>query len=101
MITFSSAAPAGFESAGDWDGIWFYDGTSGGTILDYCKYLYGGGYSGNSGNLNFHNETAGVPVISNCQISNSGAWGVYLTNDANPSLSDNTFTSNASGDSNK
>ena len=87
MITFSSSAPAGFGSPGDWDGIWFYNGTTNGNILDYCIISYGGGYSSNSGNLNFHNETVGVPVISNCQISNSAAWGFYLNVNANPTLS--------------
>ncbi len=99
-ITFSSAAPAGFESAGDWDGIWFYDGTSNGSILDNCIISYGGGYSSNSGNLIFYNDVAEVPVISNCEISNSAAWGIYLQGGANPTLTDNTFISNASGDSN-
>lgn len=100
QIVFSSAAPSGFESAGDWDGIWFYDGTSGGTILDHCTISFGGGYSSNSGNLIIKNEAAGVPVISNCQIQSSGSWGIYLDNGAQPTLTDNIFGSNALGDTN-
>jgi parallel beta-helix repeat protein len=100
MITFSSAAPAGFGSAGDWDGIWFYGGTGNGSILDYCNISDGGGYTSSSGNLIIQNKAAGVPVISNCQISNSAAWGIYLKSGANPTLTDNNFVDNALGDIN-
>ena len=99
-ITFTSAAPAGFASAGDWDGIWFYDGTSNGSILDHCTISYGGGYSQSSGNINVKTNTAGVPVISNSLIEHSGAWGIYTDNDASPTLENNTFSNNALGDTN-
>ena len=101
MITFTSSAPVDFRSAGDWDGIWFYNGTPGGNVLDYCTISYGGGYGNNSGNLNFHNETVGTPVISNCQISHSAAWGGYLNVNSNPILSDNVLSNNSSGDWNR
>jgi parallel beta-helix repeat protein len=97
-IVFTSGAATGFETPGDWDGIWFYDGTGAASILDHCILSYGGGYGSNSGNLNIQNESAGIPVISNCQIENSAAWGVYLGNNADPTLTDNTFSNNASGD---
>lgn len=100
QITFTSAAPDGFESAGDWDGIWFRDGTGNNTILDNCIISYGGGYSSNSGNLNIQNEAAGVPVISNCQIEHSAAWGIYMDINSNPTLTDNSFANNVSGDTN-
>ena len=99
-ITFTSGASSGSETAGDWDGIWFYDGVGNGTILDNCIVSYGGGYSTNSGNLNIKNEAAGIPEITNCQIENSGAYGIYMDNNANPTLTNNTFTNNASGDTN-
>jgi parallel beta-helix repeat protein len=101
LITFTSSAPAGSEAPGDWYGIWFYDGTSNGTILDNCVVAFGGGYSDNSGNLCVLNQTAGVPVISNCQIRNSANWGIYLENNAAPTLTDNIFGNNASGDTNQ
>jgi len=100
MITFSSAAAAGSESAGDWDGIWFYGGTGNGSILDYCNISYGGGYTSSSGNLTIQNAAEGVPVISNCQISNSAAWGIYMKNGTSPTLTDNNFADNALGDIN-
>jgi parallel beta-helix repeat protein len=99
-ITFTSAAPAGFESQGDWDGIWFYNGTGNGTILDNCVISYGGGYSSNSGNLNMLNQAPGIPEISNCLIENSGSYGIYLGNNASPTLTNNTFSNNVSGDTN-
>ena len=46
------------------------------------------------------NEAVGIPVISMCQIENSAAWGIYLDNSANPTLTDNIFGNNASGDTN-
>lgn len=101
LITFTSSAPADFRSAGDWDGIWYYNGTASGNVLDYCLISYGGGHSGSSGNLNFHNETVGTPVISNCQITHSAAWGGFRNVSSNPVLSDNVFSNNASGDMNR
>ncbi len=99
-IIFTSSAPAGSESAGDWDGIYFYDGTANGTILDNCTISYGGGYSNNSGNLSIVNDKAGIPEIINCRIENSAAWGIYLGNSASPTLTNNTFSNNALGNSN-
>ena len=98
-ITFTSAAPAGAESPGDWDGIWFEDGTGNGSLLDNCRISYGGGYSNNSGNVIVRDAPAGLPVISNCQIENSEAYGIYIYN-SSPTLTDNIFGNNALGDTN-
>jgi parallel beta-helix repeat protein len=95
-ITFTSAAPAGFENPGDWHGIFFYDGTGSQTILDYCNVLYGGGWISASGNLNVQDCAAGVPMISNCSISYSENWGIYIQN-ASPTLTSNTYSNNALG----
>lgn len=100
-ITFTSSAAAGFEAAGDWDGIWFDDGTGNGSVLDHCLISFGGGYSNNSGNVLVRNKTAGVPVISNCQIEHSAAYGIYLASGASPTLTDNIFGNNALGDTNQ
>ena len=98
-ITFTSAAAAGYENPGDWDGLWFYSGTGNQTILDYCNISYGGGYSAYSGNLILDNTAAGVPTITNCYISDSESYGIFLEN-ASPTLSGNTFSNNAQGDYN-
>jgi len=99
-ITFTSSAPDGFEAPGDWDGIWFHDGASNGSVLDNCIISFGGGYSSNSGNINVLNDATGIPVISGCRIMNSAKYGIYLGNNAAPTLSDNVFSGNASGDTN-
>ncbi len=101
QITFTSGALAGFEAPGDWDGIWFDSGTGNGSILDHCVISYAGGYSSNSGNVTVRNSTASVPLISNCEISHSGAYGIYLANNANPELTGITYQNNALGDTNK
>lgn len=100
MITFSSAAPAGFESVGDWDGIWFYEGTGNSSILDNCIISYGGGYTSSSGNLTIQNKSEGIPVISNSQISGSAAWGIFVKSGSNPTQTDNSFENNVLGDIN-
>ncbi len=101
LITFTSGASEGSQVAGDWDGIWFYDGTRTGTLMNNCLISYGGGYSSNSGNLTISNSTAGVPVISNCEISHSAGWGIFVVSGATPTLTDNTFMDNALGDVNQ
>jgi PKD repeat protein len=101
LITFTSGAPEGYESAGDWDGIWFDNGTGNNTVLDNCIVAFGGGYGSNSGNLNVVNENPGVPSITNCQITNSGAWGIYVNNQSSASVTDVTYENNSSGDINQ
>jgi parallel beta-helix repeat protein len=98
-ITFTSAAGAGYENPGDWDGIWFYSGTGAQSIMDYCNISYGGGYSEYSGNLFIEDAAVGVPTITNCYISDSESYGIYLEN-ASPTMSGNTFSNNALGDYN-
>jgi parallel beta-helix repeat protein len=97
QITFTSAAPEGSKAAGSWDYIGFYDGTSSGSILDYCIVEFGGK---SRGNVYCSNTSAGTPTISNCTIRNSGEYGIYVGGDASPSLSGNTFSNNNSGDTN-
>jgi len=99
IITFTSAAGAGYENPGDWDGLWFYSGTGAQTILDYCKISYGGGYSDYSGNIILDNTPVNVPTISNCTITYSSSYGIYLDN-ASPTLSGNTLNNNAQGNFN-
>jgi PKD repeat protein len=100
-ITFTSGAPEGFESPGDWDGIWFDNGTGSNTVLENCIVAYAGGYGSNSGNLNVVNENPGVPSITNCQITHSGAWGIYVNNQSSASVTDVTYANNSSGDINQ
>ncbi len=47
MITFTSSAAT--KSAGDWDYIWFDEGASKISSMQFCLVEYGGGYSDNYG----------------------------------------------------
>ncbi|HYX05460.1 MAG TPA: hypothetical protein VE912_01880, partial [Bacteroidales bacterium] len=77
----------------------FYDGTSNGSILNNCDFSYGGGYSSLSGMVVCNDTPAGLPVISNCDFSNSSSWGIYVSPYAGPQIdNNNTFSQNASGD---
>lgn len=96
-ITFTSAAPEGSKTAGSWDYIGFYNGTSSGSILDYCTIEYGGS---SRGNIYCTNTSAGTPTISNCTIRNSANYGINVSGGASPTLTGNTFANNVSGDTN-
>lgn len=97
-IEFSSAAPAGSASAGDWGCIFFEEGTSGGTIMDNCDFLYGGGYSSSYGMIDIDDCGSNV-TISNCNFAHSQYHGISIdTSSANPTLTNNTFTDIAGDD---
>ena len=96
-IFFTSASPA--PSNGDWDGIWFYEGTSPGTEFNHCVISYGGGYSDYSGNITFKDNGNNIS-IKNTEISHSGHWGLYLDNGGEPILQNVTFIDNLSGGKN-
>lgn len=77
----------------DWGAIKFGSSTTTG-ILNYCTIEYGG-YNYSNGMI-----TVGytdIPVITNCIIRNSGAYGIVLNN-ASPTMSGNTFSGNAQAD---
>ena len=86
-ITFTSAAPTGGKSAGDWEYIWFDDGTMSGTILNACTIEYGGGYA-YSGMI--HCDNTNEPTITNNTIQYSANHGISIDNCA-PTVSGNTF----------
>ncbi len=87
IFTSNAVSPA----AGDWQYIYF-NGADAGCILNYVEMSYGGSANGT---VLVRNSTDNV-VISNCSISNSGGFGLRLTNGAaNPSISNCTFENNA------
>lgn len=98
-IVFTTSAPAGGEQPGQWDGIFFGQHTTGGSILNYCELSYGGGYadSYNNGNINLNDVPATLPTISNCTLSYSAGYGIY-SDDSDPTLINNTFFENSLGD---
>lgn len=85
--------------AGQWEGIFFYDGVLPGSIMDYVNVSYGGGDSYYQGNI-VVNTTSNV-AITNCDISNSETYGIYSMYDGEPSNADwqtvNTFSNNTLG----
>ncbi len=98
-ILIGSASP--FPAAGDWRGIWLYEGTGAGTTFEYCTISYGGGYSF-GGNILFMKDVGANVNISNTTISNSDKYGIYRSN-VNydlPTLTNVNFVSNTSGDYN-
>lgn len=97
-IIFTTSAASGSEAPGQWDGIFFHNGTGNGSILNYCDFSYGGGYSFQSGMVNCSLTPDGLPVVTNCDFSYSDAWGIYVSPLTHPQISDNTFSNNKLGD---
>jgi parallel beta-helix repeat protein len=98
-VVFTSAQK-GQEAAGDWEGIKFGPAAGSETKLDYCQVSYGGNESGQSGNINFLNTQTNNISVTNCTLSNSLGYGIYIKGSNIPEVSSNTYTSNASGDNN-
>jgi hypothetical protein len=90
-IIFSSSASS--PSPGDWRGMEFFEYTVNGTILNYCKVLYGGESSGYGANI-FSYENAGKLSVTNCEIGYSLAAGIYASG-CNPSISNIIYTQNS------
>ncbi|MCX6029266.1 MAG: right-handed parallel beta-helix repeat-containing protein, partial [Chloroflexi bacterium] len=96
-FTTSSETPA----AGAWQFLNFTDSSVdatfdeddnyvSGSVLQYCKVLYGGG-SGAPGAIQIQNA---APFIDNCQISHSMGLGIYATNPPDLRISNNTLSDN-------
>ncbi len=98
-ITFTSASPS--PSNGDWDGLWFYENTMNTTVLDNCIISYGGS-SDYSGNISLKSGATTKISVSNSTLSYSKGYGVYKSSasDANPTLTNITYTGNTKGDTN-
>ena len=96
-IIFTSAKEN--PSRGDWSGILFYSDAIEGNILDHCQILYAGNLSSNTKMASIHiccNDSA--VTISNCTIAHSSHWGICITGDAEPVLSNNSYFDNYEGD---
>lgn len=101
-ITFTSSNSN--PSKGDWGRIVFYDGSSMGSIFDYCNFSYGGGTVVPQAMIVFKYQQGPTTTIQNCSFSNSEGYGIMLDQvaiDMNyPTLSNNTFSNNTLGDKN-
>lgn len=72
-ITFTSSAL--LPTAGAWEGLTFYDKTLSNSVLSYCNILFAGKNSV-YGAVNLLNCDI---TMNNCNISNSGSYGIYTT----------------------
>ena len=94
LVTFTSAQST--PAAGDWDGLNYgYYCVDSDSNVDYALVEYGGG-SG-YGNIWWYYCSGS---ISDSELANSSAYGMYLYGTASPTTSNLTYTSNASGDTN-
>ena len=83
-ITFTSAKPA--PTAGDWDGFFFYEGSSN-CIINNCFINYAGD-TGVSDAALFLTDAGSPLTLSNTHISNSASNGISVDNDTNGSSVD-------------
>lgn len=101
-ITFTSSVAT--PTMGDWNSITFYDGCSAGSIFDYCNFSYGGGYIGAPAMIVFKYQQGSKTTISNSSFTYSEGYGIMLdqpNNDTSyPTLLNNTYSNNTSGDKN-
>lgn len=96
-ITFTTANIS--SAQGDWDGLYFYSNTMGGSVLNYCNVSYGGGYSPYG---MIHISECGNEVsISNSSITDSKTWGIAKgSSTAIPSLTNILYNNNLNGNIN-
>ncbi|MCG8702254.1 MAG: right-handed parallel beta-helix repeat-containing protein, partial [Bacteroidales bacterium] len=61
------------KSPGDWKYLWFDEGASSSTKLEYCLIEYGGGYTENTGMVEIRNCKINM---DNCTIKRSKQYGI-------------------------
>lgn len=96
VITGDVAAP------GSWMGICFQSVNPENAVM-YADISHGGGNEftgavGKKGNIVVGAWQDGSVNIQNCNLTNSGAWGIYATKTSTESISGVTYSGNASGD---
>ena len=85
-IYFTSAAPAGSKTAGDWEYLGFYSGAGSNSIMKYCAVDYGGGYSDNGSiyidgsSVKIDNSRISNSLTSDIYCHNSGRFGSFTNN---------------------
>ncbi len=88
-VIFTSAAAS--KDKGDWDGVWFYDGSNS-CEFDYCTFEYAGGYSVNNGMVIIRGSDVS---FSNCLFQQSETYGISLDSESGFStFNNNTFSDN-------
>jgi len=95
-IVFTSSAPENEGFHGQWNGVFFYNGTLSGSIINNCTFSYGGGFSSASGLL-YANDTGDKLTIMNSFFTYSISWGIYLTGSSHPVLENLSYHDNMMG----
>lgn len=90
QITFSSAASS--PSAGDWNGLEFYENTMSGSSLIFCTISYGGNSYGLDANVYSEYNSDKLQVMS-CNITFSATCGIR-TYQCEPLILLNTYSNN-------
>jgi large repetitive protein len=92
VFTTTASSPA----AGAWAGIYIAEEAASNCILSYCDISYAGKDSWARGALSIRNKTV---TVSNCNISHSQQFGIYLMGTAalSGSSTGNVFTNCTSG----
>lgn len=93
-IIFTSAGRSTGTAAGDWEGIYFYDGSMAGSLLNYCTIEFGGSIK-SLGSV--YVRGTDFPTVTNTTIKNSAGYGIVAEN-ANPTFENNIFIDNAMDD---
>jgi len=94
VITFTSAEEMPYN--GDWNGIIFDSGSTGASLMNYCKIEYAGNDELYNANIIFRNVNNTI-TLSNCQINHSSAYGVYLDSLPQVNFQNNSFENNLQG----
>ena len=93
-VTMTSLAST--PGAGDWQGIIVWNDSQ--ATLAYADISYAGGNTGMAGGV-AANSNDSVVSLSNCSVTNSAGYGVYIDCDnANVTATACTFTANAAAD---
>jgi len=91
-VTFTSLAST--PAKGDWNGIIVWNTSQ--ATLTFADVLYAGGYASAPGNVAANSDKA-VVSLTNCLISDSAVFGVYLPcPNVSVSMTSCTFTNNPS-----
>ncbi len=93
-VVFTAADPS--PQPGDWRGLWFNNHCDENDCwIDHAVIEFGG--ANGNGNVVFN---ACDGTITDSTIRDSSSYGVYLTGGASPTLTNVTYSNNASGDTN-
>jgi hypothetical protein len=95
-IIFTSSAPVEALFPGQWNGVFFYNGTLTGSTINNCHFSYGGGFSSASG-LVYADDVGDNLTIMNSIFSHSISWGIYLNGSSHPVLENITYHDNLTG----